>query len=74
VVVEEKVARAGHMGLAVEVPGHSSQNRKAGMDEVETVDVQPGGPPSFVLTHMRIWLVEAYCWKEWIQLSLQKEG
>jgi hypothetical protein len=54
VVVEEQVARAGHMGLAVEVPGHSSQNRKAGMDEVETVDVQPGGPPSFVLTHMRI--------------------
>jgi hypothetical protein len=55
--VEEQVAGVGHTGLAVEVPGHSSQNREASMDEVETAEVQPGGPSSFVLTHMRIWVL-----------------
>jgi hypothetical protein len=52
--VEEQVIGAGHTWLAVEVHGHSSQNKEAGMDEVETVEVQLGGPSSSALTHMRI--------------------
>jgi hypothetical protein len=54
VAVEEQVAEAGHMGLAEGVHGRSSHNMEAGMNEVETAEVQLGGLSSSVLTHMRI--------------------
>jgi hypothetical protein len=62
------------MGLAMVVHGHSSQNKEADMDEVETVEVQFGGPSSFALTHMRIRLLKAQHRKGQMRLTPRKEG
>jgi hypothetical protein len=53
-IVEVQVAEAGHMWLAVGAHGCSSYNKDDGMDEVESAEVQLGGPSSSVLTNMRI--------------------